>query len=79
MAIEHLSDLCQSLFDHRLSPLDFLHCLRSRPQKLPRNASTQCSVVRSGSYSGTSGRFSCCCHAAADGLCYLLFGEIGVQ
>ncbi|KAJ0076435.1 hypothetical protein Patl1_35197 [Pistacia atlantica] len=29
MAVEHLSDLCQSLFDHSLSPLDLLHCLRS--------------------------------------------------
>ncbi|KAJ0007492.1 hypothetical protein Pint_30788 [Pistacia integerrima] len=39
-----------------LSPLDLLHCLhsgprfrQSRPQKLPHNPSTQCSVVRSGS------------------------------
>lgn len=29
MAVEHLSDLCQSLFDHRLSPRDLLHRLRS--------------------------------------------------
>ncbi|KAJ0099623.1 hypothetical protein Patl1_21605 [Pistacia atlantica] len=29
MAVEHLSDLCQSLFDHKLSPLDLLHRLRS--------------------------------------------------